>query len=170
MDVLVTISASEVLQKDSVETCWSWTDWPIIKWKKQASQLDRSKTDQILVLAENQGRKSKVIKETFRHTKAWNFSIWQWCGCFGALVLSFEGSSIKSCQWPRCCHGLKDVMWLKLPCGECTYISHISQIIPRSKNNEEKLYSYVDSNEICSYFEQVYRAATILLPLWQHDV
>ena len=35
---------------------------------------------------------------------------------------------------------IKDVLWLKLPCGEYTYISHISQIIPRNKNNAEKLY------------------------------
>jgi len=36
---------------------------------------------------------------------------------------------------------IKDVMWLKLPCDECSYISRISQIIPRNKNNAEKLYS-----------------------------
>ena len=35
---------------------------------------------------------------------------------------------------------IKDVMWLKLPCGECSYISPISQIIPSNKNNAEKLY------------------------------
>jgi len=35
---------------------------------------------------------------------------------------------------------ITDVMWLKLPCGERSYISHISQIIPRNKNNAEKLY------------------------------
>jgi hypothetical protein len=61
---------------------------------------------------------------------------------------------------------IKDVMWLKLPCGECTYVSRVSQIIPRNKNNAEKtVYPYVDSKEICSYFEQVYQAAMILLSL-----
>jgi hypothetical protein len=56
---------------------------------------------------------------------------------------------------------VKDLMCLNLPCGECTYISLISQIKPRNKNSAEKLYSYV--NEICTYFEQVYQAATFLL-------
>jgi hypothetical protein len=41
-----------------------------MKWKKQASQVDHLKTNQILVLVKNQDRESKMIKETFRYTKA----------------------------------------------------------------------------------------------------
>lgn len=92
-----------------------------------------------MVHVKNQARESKVIKEPLDHIST-KFQkqgkIWMlWSP--GSLIWRVQYKKLSmtmKLSW------IKDLMCVKLPCGECIYMSCIAQIIPRNKKIAEKLY------------------------------